>query len=141
VWRAYLPLALRLLEDRQKCNVEEKSKLCLLVGRCLRVDGRIREAVRWLEQSCRWREGLAEEHPSRLVSQHVLAIAYEADGQVQKAVELLEHVFAVEARTLRDDHPSRLVSVSALANMYDQLAVDESLTLASSRGQVVQQCN
>jgi tetratricopeptide (TPR) repeat protein len=263
VWRAYLPHALRLLESRQERNVDEKPELCLLVGRCLRVDGRVSEAVRWLEESCQRRKALdeddsdlllsqhelamayeadgqvqkavellehvvivkekvlaeehpsrlasqhalagayrvdgqvqkavellehivkveekvlaeehpsrlasqhalagayeadgqvqkavellehvvtvkekvlAEEHPSRLAWQHELARAYEADGQVQKAVELLEHVIAVEARTLRDDHPSRLVSVSALADMYAQLAVDESLTLASSRGQIV----
>ena len=51
---------------------------------------------------------LVEEHPSRLASQHALAGAYEADGQVGNAVELLEHVVAVKAKVLRDDHPSRL---------------------------------
>jgi hypothetical protein len=67
---------------------------------------------------------LAAEHPSRLASQHALAIVYEADGQVHKAVALLQHVVAVEARTLREDHPSRLVSVEALADMRARLAVD-----------------
>jgi hypothetical protein len=52
VWRAYLPHALRLLEDKQGCDVDERSKLCLLVGQCLWVDGRIPEAVKWLEESC-----------------------------------------------------------------------------------------
>jgi hypothetical protein len=48
VRRAYLPHALHLLECRG-CITKETSELCLLVGRCLRVNGRIREAVRWLE--------------------------------------------------------------------------------------------
>lgn len=55
-----------------------------------------------------------EKHSDRPASQHELAIAYEADGQVGKAVGLLELV-AVKAKVLRDDHPSRLISQRALA--------------------------
>ena len=121
MWRAYLPHALRLLEYRQGCRIKEISKLCLLVGRCLRVDGRIREAVRWLEESCLWRETLAADHPSRLASQHALTVAYQTDGQVKKAVELLEHVVTVKCGFLRDDHPSRLASVRALTYLRAEL--------------------
>jgi hypothetical protein len=53
---------------------------------------------------------LDEGHPDRPLPQHALVGAYEADGQVKKAVELLEHVVAVKEKFLRDDHPSRLVS-------------------------------
>jgi hypothetical protein len=53
---------------------------------------------------------LAEDHPDRLGSQHALAGAYHADGQVGKAVKLLEHIVAVRTKVLRDSHPSRLVS-------------------------------
>jgi tetratricopeptide (TPR) repeat protein len=116
VWRAYLPHALHLLECGG-CITKDTSELYLLVGRCLRVDGRIREAVRWLEESCLWREALDEDDSDRLLSQHVLAMAYEADGQVKKAVELLEVV--VKAReTLAADHPDRLASQHALAMAY-----------------------
>jgi hypothetical protein len=38
---------------------------------------------------------VAEEHPSWLASQHELARAYRANGQIKQAVELLEHVVAV----------------------------------------------
>lgn len=38
------------------------------------------------------------DNSDRLLSQHPLAMAYEANRQVQKAVELLEHVVAVQAR-------------------------------------------
>jgi hypothetical protein len=37
---------------------------------------------------------LAEEHPSLLASQHALAVACRSDGQIKKAVALLEHVVA-----------------------------------------------
>jgi tetratricopeptide (TPR) repeat protein len=119
LWRGYLPHALRLLESGQQYYAKERSELCLLVGRCLRVDGRIREAVRWLEESCQWREGLDEDNSDLLLSQHVLAGAYRVDGQVQKAVQLLEHVVAVREKTLAEEHPSRLASQHALAMAYE----------------------
>jgi tetratricopeptide (TPR) repeat protein len=118
VWRAYLPHALRLLENMQDCDVKEKSELCLLVGRCLLVDGRIREAVKWLEESCQWRNRLDEDDSDRLLSQHVLAMVYETDGQVKKAVALLEHVVAVEEKVLAEEHPDRLASQHELAGAY-----------------------
>ncbi|KAF2785582.1 purine and uridine phosphorylase, partial [Melanomma pulvis-pyrius CBS 109.77] len=107
MFRAYLPHALRLLENMRDWDIKEKSDLCLWVGRCLRFDGRIREAVKWLEESCRWRNRLDEDNSDLLFSQHALAIAYEADGQIKKAVELLEHVVAVE-KVLAEEHPDRL---------------------------------
>jgi hypothetical protein len=46
--------------------------------------------VTWLEESCRLRSKLEEDGADLLLSQHGLAIAYQADGQVKKAVELLD---------------------------------------------------
>jgi tetratricopeptide (TPR) repeat protein len=115
VWRAYLPHVLRLLESGQGHNIEEKSELCLLVGQCLQVDGRIREAVRWLEESCQRREELDKSDLDRLLSQHTLARAYKIDGQVQRAVKLLEHVVAVNEKVLAEEHPDRLESQQVLA--------------------------
>lgn len=130
MWRGYLPHALRLLNSGQDSSAEEQSELCLLVGRCLRVDGRIREAVVWLERSCQQRSQLSEDDPDRLLSQHTLAIAYEADGQVDKAVELLEHVVKVEEKTLALEHPSRLASQHELAAAYRiDGQVDKALAL------------
>ena len=47
-------------------------------------------------------------------------MAYQANGQVKEAIELLEHVVAIKEKVLKDDHPSRLVSQNALltANLY-----------------------
>jgi hypothetical protein len=42
------------------------------------------------------------------VSQHGLAEAYQANGQVKEAVKLLEHVVTIEAGVLAEDHPDRL---------------------------------
>jgi hypothetical protein len=46
-------------------------------------------------------------------------MAYEADGQVQKAVELLEQVVEVKEKTLSPEHPDQLASQHALAMAYD----------------------
>ncbi|PVH94209.1 kinesin light chain [Periconia macrospinosa] len=135
VWRAYLPHTLRILEERRGSDIAELSKLCLLVGRCLQVDGRIREAVKWLEESCQQREALDKNDSDRLLSQHELARAYEANGQVKEAVKLLEGVVAIEAEVkeavkllegvvaieaevLAEDYPDRLMSQQELAGAY-----------------------
>jgi hypothetical protein len=64
----------------------------------------------------------------------MLAMAHEADGQVQKAVDLLEYIVAVEVRSLRDDHPSRLISLRALAALHAELEdrLDEDSWTATS---------
>ena len=61
---------------------------------------------------------LAETHPERLVSQHVLAHAYLANGQIEEAMKLLEHVVKIEEITLAETHPDRLVSQHELARAY-----------------------
>jgi tetratricopeptide (TPR) repeat protein len=119
LWRAYLPHALRLVEGKEEMEVIERCTLCFLVGRCLRVDGRMGEAVRWLEECVRGRRNIFDaDNPDVLASQHELAKAYRADGQVGKAVELLEHVVAVREKALAEEHPDRLASLHALAMAY-----------------------
>jgi hypothetical protein len=119
LWREYLPHTLRLLQGREGIEMEERYDLCFWVGRCLSVDGRIKEAVRCLEEACEWRKDhFPEDHPHRLLSQHTLASAYRADGQVNKAVELLEHIVVVEERTLAEEHLDRLASQHELAITY-----------------------
>jgi hypothetical protein len=53
LWSEYLPHAFRVLQRGEGVDVEKKSNLCFWVGRCLEVDGRTREAVRYLEEA--WR--------------------------------------------------------------------------------------
>jgi hypothetical protein len=61
---------------------------------------------------------LAEDHPSRLASQHALASVYQANGQVKDAVRLLEHVVEIHKRVLAEDHPDRLTSQHSLAKAH-----------------------
>ncbi|KAF5865336.1 hypothetical protein ETB97_004547 [Aspergillus alliaceus] len=113
IWRDYLPHVARIEKDERCQDTEEKSELCLKVGRCLYVDGRMKEAVLWLQKTCEWRDrNLPQDNAYRLLSQHELAIAYQADGQVKEAIKLLEHVVAIK------DHPDRLASQHGLAVAY-----------------------
>nr|POF14119.1 nephrocystin-3 [Quercus suber] len=118
VWREYIPHAARMRQNGWEGDPEIRGRLCLKVGLCMYTDGRVRNAVEWLEASRDCREKLAEGHPSRLASQRALAGAYEVNGQVKEAVQLLEHVVAIEARVLAEDHPDRLASQNALARAY-----------------------
>jgi hypothetical protein len=61
------------------------------------------------------REMLAVDHPSRLASQHELAGAYQANGQIDKAMQLLKLVVMIKQRKYRVDHRSRTVSENFLA--------------------------
>jgi tetratricopeptide (TPR) repeat protein len=119
LWRIFLPHSLRALQESEGHDTEERSELNIKVARCLEADGRIREAVRCYEEICRWNEcQYAEDHPSRLASQHALASVYQDNGQIGEAVKLLEHVVAVEETTLAEDDPDRLASQHELARAY-----------------------
>ena len=119
LWREYFPHAFKVLQQNKELNIEERSELLFWVGRCLMVDGRIKEAARCLEEASQWRNRhFVKDHPLRLTSQHALAVAYEANGQVKEAVTLHEQVVAIEAKTLAEDHPDRLASQHELAITY-----------------------
>ncbi|OLN97674.1 Kinesin light chain 6 [Colletotrichum chlorophyti] len=118
VWRQYLPHALRILRESTEFEKDEKFDLFLQVGRCLGRDGRLKEAVRSLEEAYELRKGFSVEDVSRLTSQHELARAYRADGRVKEAIELLKHVVKVKATTLDEGHLSRLASQHELARAY-----------------------
>jgi tetratricopeptide (TPR) repeat protein len=117
MWREYMPHALKLVQGSE--DLEEKYNLYYWIGRCLHVDGRVREAVDCFERYYLWKEKtLDETHLDRLASQHDLALAYKANGQVAKAVALLEKVVEIQRKTLDETHPSRLASQHNLANAY-----------------------
>ncbi|CRK30176.1 hypothetical protein BN1723_014348 [Verticillium longisporum] len=97
-WRQYMAHVLRAINGaagREDWGGEE-CELGFWVGRCLRAEGRIAEATEILAHVVAVQgRSLAEDHPSRLASQHELAIAYRANGQVEKAVEILAQMEAV----------------------------------------------
>ncbi|KAK3081914.1 hypothetical protein LTS18_012381 [Coniosporium uncinatum] len=142
LWRDDLPHVARVYDDddddddddERENQIAAKSELCLKVGRCLYVDGRMREAVPWLQDSCEWRKRkLDKDDPDLLLSQHVLAMAYQANGQVKQAVELLERVVAIKAEVLAEDHPSRLVSEQVLAAFLEDLPERSETSQTSDR--------
>ena len=119
VWRAYMPHALHAYWSYQEYEPRVASELGFWIGRCLYVDGQVKEAVTLLERVVKIHETiLAEDHPSRLASQHALAGAYRANGQVKEAVTLLERVVKIRETILAEDHPSRLASQHVLAGTY-----------------------
>jgi tetratricopeptide (TPR) repeat protein len=118
IWRAYMPHALRLLDTKTSVDIQSRAELSFWVGRCLHFDGRVLEAVRWLEECYRCREGLDEDNPDRLLSEHELGVSYWANGQIEDSVRLLEHVVKVREDTLVEAHPDRLASQHQLGISY-----------------------
>lgn len=99
-------------------DIEARLELNLKFGESLQADGRIKQAIKFLQEHCRWNESqYGEDHPSRLKSEHALAAAYRADGQIGKAIELLEYLVTVQGRTVAE-HPDRLASQHELARAY-----------------------
>ena len=74
------------LQDRYGADQETAIQIKIFSGRISLQQGNYGEAVELLEHVVRVREKLAEDHPNRLASQHELARAYEANGQIDKAV-------------------------------------------------------
>ncbi len=106
------------LQDSHNLDQEIAEELDMFTARVRHHDGNYREAV------CKFREvhesraqRLAEDHPDRLASQHELARAYLENGQIKKAIDLLEHVVDVKEK-LAKDHPDRLASQHELASAY-----------------------
>ena len=134
VWRECFPHAFKLLQqDAQQEEPHSQSRFHLLcrVGACLRVDGRIRESVQFLEEANQFSVTyLSDSNPSRLISQHELALAYDSNGQVREAIALLKQVVAIEAEVLAETHPDRLASQHVLAMAYQSNGqVTEAITI------------
>ncbi|KAH7231616.1 P-loop containing nucleoside triphosphate hydrolase protein [Fusarium redolens] len=119
LWRQYLPHAIKLLATEWSAEDKASCKLGFWVGRCLLVEGRVRESMARLEGVLTYQETiLAENHPDRLASQQDLARAYLANGQVKKAVGLLEHVLTIRKVIFAEDDLDRLLSQQELAGAY-----------------------
>ena len=103
--------------------------------------GYTRKAISLLEQVVQIRkQSLAKDHPDRLASQHALAGAYKANGQVQEAVSLLEQVVQIKDQSLAKDNPSRLASQHELARAYKvNRQVKEAVSLLEQVVQIKEQ--
>ncbi|KZZ93759.1 Tetratricopeptide-like helical [Moelleriella libera RCEF 2490] len=118
-WRQLLPHVLTLVKDDQSSRDKAILELAYQASLCLSVDGRIIEMLQYIRVVVAVRtETLAETHPDRLASQHMLAIAYLSNGQVQDAVKLLQYIVAIQEKTLVETHPDYLASQHELAYAY-----------------------
>ena len=106
------------LQNRYGADQETALQIKVFTGRVSLQQGRYGEAVNAFREivECRSRAP-AKDDSSRLTAQHELAIAYQANGQVDEAIKLLEHVVKVEEK-LAEDYPDRLASQHELAIAY-----------------------
>lgn len=115
IWRAYLPHALYILDNRNAVDSFDALGFCYCVGSCLHLDGRINGAMRCFRCCTQWaRNTLPKDHPDRLSSEHILGKAYHIDGIPLHAVALLEQIIKVES-TLPEDNPARFTMQRSLA--------------------------
>ena len=70
--------------------------------------GKVKEAVSLLEEVVKIREQtLAEDHLSRLASQHELATIYWNLNRHNKAVHMMKHVVGIKSQALDEEHSDR----------------------------------
>ncbi|KAL2801754.1 TPR-like protein [Aspergillus granulosus] len=120
VWRDYLPHALSLVHEREFEEVlGNYIKLVRNIGRCLRTDGRYKEAAAIFEKLLS-AQSLGRNDPdiSALISLGDLALTYSNQGRWKEAEELEVQVLEIRKRVLGPEHPDTLTSMSNLACTY-----------------------
>ena len=106
------------LEDEDGVSLAIEEQVKTFRAWVARMKGDPEEALHVLRELVEDRgQRLSEDHPDRLNSEHDLACAYLANGQINEAVELLEHVVKVREK-LAEDHPERLASQHELGSTY-----------------------
>ncbi|KAI0854709.1 hypothetical protein F4860DRAFT_95665 [Xylaria cubensis] len=114
-WREYLPHAQNALQVTQEYQNVKRFDLFYLVGRCLYEDLRFKEAIIALEKTVQWREQhLSEEYDNLLGAEYALAYAYLGDQQIKEAIEIFEHVVAVQRESLKEEDSRRFKSENLL---------------------------
>ncbi|RTE82224.1 hypothetical protein BHE90_003211 [Fusarium euwallaceae] len=99
-WRQYISHALKILRSEDRIETRESFVLSLEVCSYLLMDGRMREAGECYRQSYDWgKVHLPEDDLDRLKFEDVLSTIYAHQGQVDKAIELLQHVVAMHERS------------------------------------------
>ena len=96
------------LQNRDGADQEMTLKIKFFTGRVSLRQGNFKEAVNIFREIVEDRSRtLAEDHLFRLASQYDLARAYRANGQIDEAIKLLEHVIKIQER-LPEDYIFRL---------------------------------
>ena len=119
VWHAYLPHAVRVLQDTRNVPSERRADLCESIAICLWRDGIYPEAITWISECLSWRQQwLLEIDARRLRAQHHLAGIHLDNGDVKQAIRLLERVVKIKESSSTEDDPARLESICELARSY-----------------------
>ena len=107
------------LEDKFENDHEVALHIKTFTGRVHLAQWRHREAIDVYQDIAESHSRtLPDDDPVRLSSQGDLAAAYSQYGQLDKAIQLLEHVTRIEGMSLAEDHPSRLALQHELAYSY-----------------------
>ena len=108
------------LQNSDEIDQEIKLQIKLFTGRVSLRQGLVSEAIDIFQDIVNVRSRTqVEVHPDLLAMQCELARAYKATGQVEKAIELLEHVVKVREK-VAEDHPSHLASQHQLARIHQE---------------------
>ncbi|KAL4985433.1 violaceus kinesin [Aspergillus falconensis] len=120
LWREYLPHALSLLNEKE--FEEELMKYVELVrniGRCLRTEGRYKEATAIFERLISMQKvGKDDPDIPTLIILSDLASTYRYQGQWKEAEELEVEVLGIQKQVLGPEHPETLRSMANLASTY-----------------------
>ncbi|MFD4561632.1 tetratricopeptide repeat protein, partial [Streptomyces sp. NPDC058469] len=120
-WRALLPHVEAILDAFEPGeDTVEIDVILTLMGQFLQEQGQLSQATDYLSRSLAAATRLfGEDDPSTLTSRNNLAGAYEASGDVVRAIRLYERVLEDCVRVLGGDHPSTLTSRNNLAGAYE----------------------
>lgn len=119
------------LQDREGIDQEIMIQLKISIGRVSMWQENYRTAIDVFQEVLDSRaESLAEDHPFQLAAQHNLAEAYLNNGQIDKAVELLEREIQVLKKQSAENEALLLGAQHVLAMAYlSNSQVDESIKL------------
>ncbi|KAI1374708.1 hypothetical protein F4677DRAFT_455383 [Hypoxylon crocopeplum] len=133
LWREYLPHALRVLEGSREYPVEERYDLFYRVGRYLYKDRRFKEAAKALEETYMWkRRHTSQDISSQLLLEYWLAISYLSDRRIKEAIEIFEHVMAIQKKILAEEDHNRLAieRIKEAIEIFEHVVAIQKKTLA-----------
>ena len=111
-------LALLCLEEIDGTDQLQPLAFRKLLAECRLYNGDMSRSITIWKEVVSREDRLAQNHPDRLASQHALAGAYLANGQIEQAIRLFEHVVEVSGADGVGDNADRLASQHNLASAY-----------------------
>lgn len=82
------------------------------------VCGQLKEALKLLEHIASLEEGLPENDPGRLQTQHHLGVTYRSLGKLKEAIDVLEYVQKIRDEDLAENNRERLLTLHELGLAY-----------------------